>query len=436
MRRVWIVLALSVATLSASTLSNQGLDRGYRQLYNLQFDAAHHTFEQWTAQHPTDPLGPASDAVAYLFAEMDRLQILQAQFFTSDHDFLAGPKGPPDPAFERQLVQAEALAANAPPNDVTALYAQALCHGLRADYLGIIQKRYLASLGEMKQGRVIALRLLALDPNYADAYLAVGIENYILGLKPAPVRWLLRLDGASTNKEEGLRELGLTAEQGHYLRPYAQILLALAALRDHHPDAASRLLFGLGQQFPLNPLYARELQRLSATVRFDPAQTQVHFTLGAFLHTVHGEFKLTKGAMQFDPSTGAASGEIEIDASTGESGNAGRDRDMQAKVLESARYPAITFTPDHVEGQVARQGDSTVEVHGVLNLHGADHEVTLPMKVHIDSGRFAATTRLEIPYVKWGLKNPSNLVLHVSDTVALAIEAKGEVAWPTAAISN
>ncbi len=419
---VWLCL---LAAAAASPLTNQGLDRGYRQLYNLEFSAAHQTFADWIASHPADPLGPASNAVADLFAAMDRMQILQSQFFTNDHDFLSGPTGPPLPDFERELGQAESLAARAPANDTNALYVQALCHGLRADYLGVLQKRYLASVSEMKLGEAVAHRLLAIDPGVADAYLAVGIENYILGLKPAPVRWLLRLDGASTNKLEGLRELRLTAANGHYLQPYAQILLAIAALRDHDPATAARLLEGLTAEFPANPLYATELQRLSSTVTLDPAHTEVRFTLSAFLHTVHGSFKIISGGLEFDPATGRASGTILLDARSAETGNSDRDKTMHASVLESGKYPTITFTINHVDGSLPN-----VNLQGMVNLHGSDHPLTIPVHVQQNGGQFTASSTFVVPYVGWGLKNPSNALLHVKDTVTLDIAASGTLTQP------
>lgn len=425
-----VVLALP---LGAAGLGRSGLDRGYRQLYNLQFAAAHQTFAAWTAEHPDDPLGPASDAVVYLFAEMQRLQILQAQFFSDNRDFLNGPEGVTDPAFGRDLAASEAMAARAlqaHPDDAAALYAEALCHGLRSDDEAILHHRYLASLAEMKAGREAAERLLARDPNFGDAYLAVGIENYVLGQRAAPVRWLLRLDGAQTDRTAGLRELAMTAANGHYLAPYAKILLAIAALRSHEGATAAGLLAGLAEEFPGNPLYAQELARLEPGAKLDPARSRVGFTLGAFLHTVHGTFAVTSGEMHWDAATGAAAGAIVVAAASGESGNPDRDRDMRDKVLEADRYPEIIFTPDRVEGSVARQGKSQVTLHGTLRLQGADHPWAVPLSVNVDGTEFTASGRATVPYVAWGLRDPSNLVLRVAKTVELKLEMAGTLAWP------
>jgi polyisoprenoid-binding protein YceI len=156
----------------------------------------------------------------------------------------------------------------------------------------------------------------------------------------------------------------------------------------------------------------------------DPSATAVQFTLAATLHTVHGSFKLKHGAIQFDPATGKIGGDVVVDATSGNSGNPGRDRRMHQNVLESDRYPEIVFTPDHVEGTVAAQGESEVQVHGIFRIHGAAHEITLPVQVRMAGGHATATTGFTIPYVKWGMKNPSTLFLRVSDKVEITITAR------------
>jgi polyisoprenoid-binding protein YceI len=157
----------------------------------------------------------------------------------------------------------------------------------------------------------------------------------------------------------------------------------------------------------------------------DPARTTVQFTLGGTLHTVHGSFKLKRGAIRFDPATGKIGGEVVVDATSGESDSEGRDRRMHDNILESARYPEIVFTPDRVAGAVARQGASQVEVHGMFRMHGAEHEVMLPVQVLMTPTAEATTAKIHftIPYVKWGLKNPSTLFLRVSDKVDIDIAA-------------
>jgi len=126
----------------------------------------------------------------------------------------------------------------------------------------LIEKKNMAGLSYMKSGRQLAQQLLTLDPSCYDAYLAVGVENYLLSLNSAPVRWLLRIGGAETNKQEGIAKLRLTAEKGHYLAPYARLLLAVAALRDRDRETARRILASLSEEFPQNQLYRNELARL------------------------------------------------------------------------------------------------------------------------------------------------------------------------------
>jgi polyisoprenoid-binding protein YceI len=158
---------------------------------------------------------------------------------------------------------------------------------------------------------------------------------------------------------------------------------------------------------------------------FVPAQTTVHFTLDASLHAVHGSFSLKHGAVHFSPSTGAISGEIVVDATSGQTENDGRDRKMHKDVLESARYPEIVFRPDRVEGNASPQGSSSVQVHGTFSLHGADHEMTVPVQVEMTPNGWTLTSHFTIPYVKWGLKNPSNFILHVGEAVEIDIHASG-----------
>jgi polyisoprenoid-binding protein YceI len=167
----------------------------------------------------------------------------------------------------------------------------------------------------------------------------------------------------------------------------------------------------------------------AAQMRFivDAAATPVTFILSDPLHTVHGTFKLKSGTIVFDPEGGAASGELVVDATSGDSGSNGRDSRMHKNILESAKYPDIVFTPDRVEGKVALDGDSEVTVHGMFRIHGVDHEVTLPAKTHITGDKVSADIRFPVPYVKWGMKNPSTFILRVGDTVQIEIHAVGQL---------
>lgn len=269
----FLILTLLFArmTLAEPTTGITPLELGYRQMYNLNFAGAHQTFTRWQQAHPDDPMGFVSDGAAYLFSEFERLHVLESELFTNDAKFKSRKKEAADPAakaaFDADLSTVDRLAANIlsrTPDNHDAMFAQIMANGLRGDYAAMIEKRNLAGLAYMKAGRALAEKLLQQDPQYYDAYLAIGVENYLLGINPAPVRWLLHLAGGQTNKQQGIEHLKLTAAKGHYLAPYARLLLAVAALRDKDRSTARQLLAGLSQEFPQNRLYALELRKVES----------------------------------------------------------------------------------------------------------------------------------------------------------------------------
>lgn len=160
-------------------------------------------------------------------------------------------------------------------------------------------------------------------------------------------------------------------------------------------------------------------------LRFDPSKTTIAFTLGDVLHTVHGSFQLKTGDVQYKVSTKSVSGNLIVDATSGQSGNHSRDHKMHKEILESDRYPVISFRPDRVEGNVATLGTSNIQVHGMFSIHGADHELTMPIKVEVFPDHWTADSHFTIPYVKWGIKNPSTFVLRVSESVEIDVHASG-----------
>ena len=163
-------------------------------------------------------------------------------------------------------------------------------------------------------------------------------------------------------------------------------------------------------------------------LEMDPAATKVNWTLGDVLHTVRGTFKLKKSdTVWFDSGTGQAGGLLVVDASSGESGSNARDSRMQKHVLESARYPEITFVPDRVDGKVALTGDSEVHLHGMFTIHGGTHEMLMKVKSHVEQQRLTATISFTVPYVKWGMKDPSNFLLKVKDIVEIDIQAAARI---------
>ncbi len=172
-------------------------------------------------------------------------------------------------------------------------------------------------------------------------------------------------------------------------------------------------------------------QTPEAVFEFLPSQTTVTFTLGDVIHTVHGAFALKRGKVTYDLSTGEISGEIVVDATSGHTGIGMRDRKMHKEVLESAKYPDISFRPDRVDGKVGVNGISNVQVHGNFTIHGGDHEMTIPVQVNIAQDHWTATGHFVVPYAKWGIKNPSTFVLRVSESVAIDVRASGQTPQTT-----
>jgi polyisoprenoid-binding protein YceI len=161
------------------------------------------------------------------------------------------------------------------------------------------------------------------------------------------------------------------------------------------------------------------------TIDVDPTRSNVQFTLAATLHTVHGTFKVKGGTVHLDADSGKASGQIVVDVKSGNTGVEARDRQMHNSVLESGRFPQAVFLPDRVSGLESLEGEHQVVVHGTLRIHGKDHEVTVPARVTVQDGRLTATAKLVVPYVGWGMKDPSSFVLRVSDKVNLDINLAG-----------
>lgn len=258
-----------LAVAFSTPLTGSPLDDGYYDMYNLDFPGAHRQFQQWMSTHPQDPMGPASDAAAWLFGEFDRLHIIDVQLFADQSRFDNRQRLTPDPkvrkSFDDRAAQADRLADAAlqrNPKDATAFYVKTLICGMKSDYALMIDKRDLGALNLSKEASAYSKQALALNPTLYDAYLATGVENYMLSLKSAPIRWILSITGAETDREEGIRLLRVTAAKGHYLAPFARMMLAVAALRDNHPQEAKTILADLSKEFPQNTLYKIELARI------------------------------------------------------------------------------------------------------------------------------------------------------------------------------
>jgi polyisoprenoid-binding protein YceI len=164
----------------------------------------------------------------------------------------------------------------------------------------------------------------------------------------------------------------------------------------------------------------------------DPAQSKVHWVLDTSLHTVHGTFVFKNGTLRVDPASGKAGGEIVVLANSGESGNDGRDKKMHKDVLESAQYPDVVFKPDRVEGKITTKENCSVQVHGIFVLHGAEHEITIPVQAQFAGDRWSGSAKFSVPFIEWGLKNPSNFLLKVNHSVSVELDLKGTLQNPSA----
>jgi polyisoprenoid-binding protein YceI len=166
------------------------------------------------------------------------------------------------------------------------------------------------------------------------------------------------------------------------------------------------------------------------TLELKPEKTRIEWTLGAVLHTVHGTFQLKRGSIDFDSDSGAASGQVVVDVASGNSGNQEVDQKMHATVLESRKYPEAFFVPDRIQGALSIPGSSTVRLHGIFTIHGAAHEITVNVQAKATGDQMTALLTFDIPFVAWGMKDPSNFLLKVSKTVRMTMETTGTLRKP------
>jgi tetratricopeptide (TPR) repeat protein len=245
------------------------LNNGFDLLYEQRFAEARETFANWESRNPKEPFGEVAVAAGYLFEELSRQNVLSSDFFLNEKKFLHGIDDKPDPQrmmhFRDALAQARQLARERQktnPNDSEALLALTLADGMESDALSILEKKHLEGLKRMKEANKYAKQLLAQHPDAADAYVAPGIANYVIGSQGAGSRFALWFDGVHGDKKLGMEQVAKTAESGRYLRPFAKIILALAARREHQDELAERLLRELKDQYPDNALFASEYAKV------------------------------------------------------------------------------------------------------------------------------------------------------------------------------
>jgi hypothetical protein len=272
---VFIIVALcscaAAQTRPGSTIdTDAALQAAYGRLYDFDFKGAHEILDRQRQLDPQAPLVLAIKSATYLFAELDRLKILELDFFTDDDKVVDRRKLIPDPAIRQKFFDTVAESdrlANArlavKPDDPDSLLALCMTTGLVTDYAALVEKRRLGSFALAKKSHVWAKKLLALNPPVVDAYMTFGTAEYIVGSLPFFVRWFVHMDSVEGNKTKGIEELTLVAQKGKYCGPFARMLLAVIALREKHPEEAERLLAGLAKDYPDNLLVRKELARVS-----------------------------------------------------------------------------------------------------------------------------------------------------------------------------
>ena len=250
--------------------TNLLIDEALSRVYNFDFDGSHEIVNRHIENHPSDSLGYALRSAVCLFSELDRLGILESEFFLDDGRRLEKQKLEPDPRLKMMLMMAAedarryALAQlERRRNDPYALFALSVAGGMLADYTALVQKRRLRSLAHAKKSHAYALRLLQHDPTFYDAYLTTGLSEYLVSNLPFFVRWFVRFKEVRGSKEQAIRNLRLVATSGRYFGPLARILLVVIHLREKQFQEAEKLLLPLVTQFPENPLFQRELAVLS-----------------------------------------------------------------------------------------------------------------------------------------------------------------------------
>lgn len=243
------------------------LDTGFRALYELKFKEAREQFLAYQKARPDDPLGKVAEAASFLFEEFNEKGVLTSEFFLNDDRFLGGVEGSAaenrNSNFLKANHEARAVAkkrVKSDPRDAHGLLVLTMTDGMESNYMAMIEKKQLPALSLMRQAESEANTLLGINPDEKDAYVALGMSNYVIGCLPGYKKAFLWFGGVHGDRNRGIKQMQSAAEHGHYLQPFAKILLALAYEREHQSERAQPLLAALSAQFPANPIFAHELE--------------------------------------------------------------------------------------------------------------------------------------------------------------------------------
>ena len=272
MLRFWAsALLVCIPTLGAEP---DTIEQALQRMYDFNFPASQEILSRYIAAHPQDPLPYAFRASGYLFYELDRMSILESDFFLDDNRIAEKKKKlEPDPLIRDRFLKAVSdtetradAALKTDPNDPQALFAMCIAQGVSTDYMAFVEKRQIASLTVAKRSNSYAQRLLKLDPKFYDAYLTAGISEYMLGSLPFFIRWFVHFENVDGSKQRGVERLELVSREGRYFRPFSKILLATIALREKRPRDAQQFLRELARDYPENPLFRKELDKLNSKI--------------------------------------------------------------------------------------------------------------------------------------------------------------------------
>jgi hypothetical protein len=254
---------------AAAPGSAGSIQSAVHQLYESRFEASRHTLREYSSANPSDPLAPTLEAATFLFAELDRSGAMQRSFLTDNEKVADGKAPKPDPKttsdFNKSVKQARKLAALVlalNPKDRNALLSMCLVSGLQRDYLALAEHKLRESYAFMRESQMYASKLLTVDPSAHDAYFTKGFTEYLVANMPAVVRWLMHFDDMTGTKEQGLADLSIAAESGQYMKPFAQLMLAMFYLREKQDDRTEALLAELTREYPENPIFRAELEKL------------------------------------------------------------------------------------------------------------------------------------------------------------------------------
>lgn len=238
-------------------------------MYNVDFTGAHALLDQRVRTNPSEPLTYSVRAVAYTFAELQRLHILETEFFLDDSRVTSEKPLQPDPDVRARVMaavdeakrRAEARLQTS-PDDRDALFALCMAAGVTADYTALVERKQLRGLLMERDVQTYANRLIDLHPPVYDAYHVLGVLEYVNSRVPFYVKWFVRFKQIEGSEQKAIQYLKIVVDHGRYYGPFAKVLLAVLHLRAKRPAEARALLADLARQFPENPLFPKELARI------------------------------------------------------------------------------------------------------------------------------------------------------------------------------